>query len=39
MISAPRVKIKIINFTTLSFLFRNKFAKIEFFVRRRIYLK
>ena len=36
--NASRVKIKIINFTTLSFLFRDKLAKIEFLIENRIYL-
>ena len=39
IINAFRVKIKIINFITLSLLFRNKFAKIEFFIKNRIYLR
>ena len=38
IINALYVKIKIINFTTLSFLFYNKFAKIELFIESRIYL-
>ena len=33
MINALRVKIKVINFTTFSLLFRNKFAKIDFLLR------
>ena len=39
IINAFRVKIKIINFTTFSFLFRNKFAKIDFLIQCRVYLK
>ena len=38
MISASRVKIKIINFTIFSFLFCDKIAKIEFLIENRIYL-
>ena len=39
IINAIRVKIKIVNFTTFSFLFRNKFAKIGFLIKNRVYLK
>ena len=39
IINAFRVKIKIIKFTTFSFLFRDKFAKIDFLVKCRVYLK
>ena len=39
IINALRVKIKIVNFTTFSFLFCDKFAKIEFFIKDRIYLR
>ena len=38
MINALYIKIKIINFTTFSFLFYNKSARIEFFIENRIYL-
>ena len=39
IINAFRVKIKIVNFTTLSLLFRDKFAKIDFLIKDRIYLR
>ena len=39
MINAIRVKIKIVNFTTFSFLFRDIFAKTDFFARDRDYLR
>ena len=39
MINASRVKIKIVNFTTFSLLFRDRFAKIGFLAKSEIHLK
>ena len=38
IINAFYIKIKIIDFTTFSFLFDNRFARIELFAENRIYL-
>ena len=39
MFNVIRVKIKIVNFTTFSLLFRNKFTKTDFLIKNRVYLR